>query len=288
MKKIAIVTGANSGLGFETAKELYLNGYTVIFACRNLIYAKEAIKEIEEKRENKLYAMRLDLIDYDSILEFSKEFINRFTHLDLLVNNAGVMMPPKTITNNNLELQLDANYMGHFYLTYLLYGYLLVSESPKIITLSSLAHKRKEADIYYDDINFSLEYKPFTAYCQSKLACAIFGYQLSKNPKVKSIICHPGVSDTNLKRYFPKWAFVVRPLVVAIAPISKQEDGAKSVIDACLNDSYETGSYVGPLGFKEWQGKPGVASLNDKAMDETYGKKLWEFSEKHLNIKFDI
>lgn len=288
MKKIAIVTGANSGLGFQTAKELYHNGYTVIFACRDSKKTLEAIESIKEDKLNQLDFIKLDLTDYNSILEFSKIFMRKYTHLDLLVNNAGVMMPPYTITKNNLELQLDANYMGHFYLTYLLYSCFSMSKDPRIVTVSSLAHKRKEANINFDNINFEHNYKAFDAYCQSKLAGAVFGYQLAERGVVKSIICHPGVSNTNLKRYFPKWALFISPIVLLFAPISKPHEGAESVVYACLNKNLESGDYVGPISKSEWRGAPGVSSLNPLATDHEIGRKLWNFSEEHLHIKFDL
>lgn len=288
MEKIAIVTGANSGIGLYTAKALYKDGYNVILACRNENSALQVIKEIKTNRNNTLQFIRLDLEDRQSIEQFCTSFKKQYTHLNLLINNAGVMFNKRIITENNLERDFDVNFMGHFYLTYLLYDYLSMSDEPKIITVSSLAHKRKRAQINFADINFSNSYSPWTAYCQSKLACAIFAKQLSKSSKVKSIIVHPGVTNTKINKTFLKIDYKVLAPFLFILPISKPSVGAQSLIYAALKQNIISGSYIGPTGFKNMVGKPGIDKLSDKAMDDVVGKQLWKLAEEHLHIKFEL
>ncbi|MGL5021318.1 MAG: SDR family NAD(P)-dependent oxidoreductase, partial [Mycoplasmatales bacterium] len=244
MKKICIITGANTGLGFETAKSLLNNGYHVILACRDQNKARIAIIKLKEtkKTDATLEYMNLDLINYDSVREFVDLFKSKYNHLDLLINNAGVMMPPYTVTNNKQELQFDANHLGHFLLTGLLVESLEKSPDPKVVVVSSLAHKQKNSNIHFDDITFSNGYNGFEAYCQSKLANAIFGITLSeKYPNIKTVIAHPGVSDTDLSRYFKKYLMILRPLVKLILPISNPETGSQSIIMAALDKTLKSG-----------------------------------------------
>jgi NAD(P)-dependent dehydrogenase (short-subunit alcohol dehydrogenase family) len=289
MKKIAIVTGANTGLGYQTTLALVKEGYYVIMACRDKEKALIAIDKITAANNNKkcVEFMKLDLEDLISVTSFVDLFNSKFTYLDLLVNNAGVMMPPYTLTSNNQELQFAINHIGHFKLTGLLISLLNNSTNPKIVIISSLAHRGKHVKINFDDINFSHGYKPFLAYSQSKLANAMFGVEMSERyPNIKTIICHPGVSDTDLSRHFNKKAMWLKPIVKFILPISSPKKGAQSIIYACLNDELKSGDYIGPGGIREWSGKPKRAMLSSDAKNPRLRKQLWNLSCEITKISY--
>jgi NAD(P)-dependent dehydrogenase (short-subunit alcohol dehydrogenase family) len=289
MKKIAIVTGANTGLGFQTTQALVKADYHVIMACRDKEKAINAMTEITQLNNDIecVEFMQLDLEDLNSVSSFVELFSTKYTHLDLLVNNAGVMMPPYTLTSNNQELQFAINHLGHFKLTGLLIDILSNSKNPRVVVISSLAHRGKNATINFNDINFSSRYVPFTAYSQSKLANAMFGLDMSeKYPNIKTIICHPGVSDTDLSRHFNKKAMWLRPLVKFMLPISSPKQGAESIIYSCLDQEVLSGDYIGPSGFREWSGKPKHTKLSSDAQNKELRKKLWELSSKITNIRY--
>lgn len=291
MQKIAVVTGANNGLGFETTIGLIKCNYLVIMACRSENRAKNAKKKIIEKfPEAKIEIIVFDLINRNSIKQFVQKLKKKFNHLDLLVNNAGIMVPPYTLTDNNQELQFDANHLGHFYLTALLFDLLDQDYETRIITLSSLAHMRKNADINFEDINFSdNKYDSRVGYAQSKLANALFGVELSiriKIKNIKSVIVHPGVSNTDLSRHLPSYVKILLPMLKNLLPITKPIDGAKPTLFGCLNENIENGDYIGPLSKRQWRGQPGRVELSKKAVNQQLGKRLWEYSEKELGIDF--
>ena len=289
MKKICIITGANTGLGFETAKSLLEDDYHVILACRDQQKARIALIKLKEttRRKEALEYMNLDLINYDSIREFVKLFKSKYNHLDLLINNAGVMMPPYTVTDNKQELQFDANHLGHFLLTGLLIDSLEKASNPRVVVVSSLAHKQKNSNINFDDIAFNNRYNAFEAYCQSKLANAIFGTTLSeKYPNIKTIISHPGVSDTDLSRYFKKYLMIFRPIVKLILPISNPKSGSQSIVMAAVDESLNSGDYIGPKTKMEWKGAPGIVQLDEKVFDKEVADRLWTLSEEITNIEY--
>jgi len=285
MHKKAIVTGANTGLGYEVVKELVKHNYHVIMGCRDLKRGYLAMdKIILDYPEARIECMQLDMVDRPTIKRFVDDVLLKFSEIDLVVNNAGVMIPPRTITQNGEELQLDTNQHGHFYLNYLLKDNL--RKKAKIVIVSSLAHKNKRANIYYDDITFKKNYNPFVAYCQSKYANALYGMKLvEKLPNTKIIIAHPGVSDTELSRYMPSYLMFLRPLVKLFMPISNPSEGAESIVYACLED-LPSGTYVGPQGKDGWKGKPGITKLSDQALDKKNQDDFWQYECTLLDIKW--
>ena len=261
--KIAIVTGANTGLGYETTLGLAAEGYKVILGCRSENKAKEAMTKIKQKVSTAdLEFIQLDLIDRQSIRNFSETYASKYNHLDILVNNAGVMGPPYTITQNNLELQFDANHMGHFYLTALLFNQLDQTNETRIINVSSLAGKYESADIHFDNLNFDGTYeegpqfmglKGMGAYGQSKLANILFTMELkdrleASGKNVKSIVVHPGASDTDLSRNFSPMLRMLIPVIRPFFNVSKPEDGAKSLLYAALESHVNSGDFYRPNG----------------------------------------
>ena len=190
-QKIAVVTGANTGLGLETSLGLAKEGFKVVLACRSPDKASKAMENIRRQHASAdLDFIQLDLIDRQSIRSFASDFSEKYDHLNVLVNNAGVMGPPHTITKNDLELQFDANHVGHFYLTYLLLDRLDQDYETRIVNVSSLAGKREDADINFDNLNFEGTYEDgpkmfglsgMVAYSQSKLANILFTMELKES-----------------------------------------------------------------------------------------------------------
>ena len=302
-KKLAVVTGANTGLGFETSLGLAKAGCAVIMACRSEAKANEAIKKVKAKAPNAdLSYIQLDLVNRDSIRAFAKTFSERHDQLDILVNNAGVMGPPYTITENNLELQFDANHIGPFYLTHLLMKPLTTSDDSRLVNVSSLAGKLEVADIHFDNLNFEGNYEEgpdmmglpgMLAYAQSKLANILFTLALKdrldeSGKTLKSIVVHPGVSNTNLSRNMSVMTRLLLPIVARFSSISTPADGAAPSLYGALSPEVQSGDFIGPTGKDERTGKPGKVDFPPQAKDKDLREKLWALSEEILGIKFEV
>lgn len=287
---IAIVTGANAGLGFETAKALAAKNFKVIMACRDLEKAAKARKQIIAAHSDAFVEIQeLDLASLDSVRSFSSRFTSTFKKLDLLINNAGVMMPPYQTTEDGFELQLGVNYLGHFLLTGLLKEALTCSQNSRIVSLSSIAHKN--AEINFNDLQSEKSYSKFKAYGQSKLACLIFSLELERRLKahsinhVSSLAAHPGVSSTELMRHLPAWLmFIAKPVEPFIS--HSAEKGAQPTLKAALDKELAGGCYIGPDGFREMKGQPAEAEIARQAKNKETAAKLWAVSENLTGIKF--
>lgn len=289
-EKVAIVTGANVGLGYETTKAFASAGMTVVMACRNTDKAEEAKEQIlKEIPSAKLKVLCLDLNGLKCVIDFVQHFKNDFDRLDILVNNAGLMMPMFFKTQDGHESQFGVNYLAHFYLSSLLLPLLEQSPDGRIISLASLAHDWGE--IYFDHyMADKTKYNKRKAYGQSKLACLMFGYELDRRLKgrsssVKSIPVHPGGSLTNLGRHLP--AFLIN-LIGLLGLASKPAQGAESQIYASLSSDAVSGKYYGPTGFREMKGPVGKAESNEYSKDLEINARLWEESEKMVGSKFFI
>jgi len=288
--KIAIVTGANAGLGLQTAIELARKKIKIVMACRNIEKAEIAKEEIlKQVPDAQLDIIKIDLSELSSVRNFAKTFLAKYDSLDLLINNAGVMMPPYQQTKDGLELQMAANYFGHFLLTGLLIEIITKTENSRIISLSSIAHKN--ASINFKDMQSEKKYSKFGAYGQSKLACLIFSKELQRrleaNNKANSIsvAAHPGASNTELARHLPKLAnFLLTPFLLLVTHSPK--NAAKPTLMASLGNNVAGGDYYGPQGFMEMNGDPGTAKAEPKAYDVLVAKRLWEVSEKLTGISF--
>ena len=302
-QKIAVVTGANTGLGLQTSLGLARAGYTVVLACRRQANARQAMESIERAVPGaKLDFIMLDLIDRPKIKRFAEMFSERYDHLDVLVNNAGVMGPDYTITPNGLELQFDANHMGHFYLTSLLLDRLDQEYETRVVNVSSLAAKRDWADIHFDNLNFEGLYNEgpklfglsgMVAYSQSKLANLLFTLELkdrlaAAGKQVKAIAVHPGVSVTDLGRNMPLHLRLFAPILAPMMGMSKPAQGAESSLHAALDPEVNAGDFIGPTGKEERTGPPGIVPLPDKASDKELAKKLWALSEEKLGVSFGL
>ena len=290
--RLIVITGANTGLGFEAAKNLLDKGFRVLMANRDEGKSKKAIEKLSSQGNgDKVEYLNLDLEDRTSIENFAAEFIKRNEKIDVLLNNAGVLLPDHCLSKNSLEKHFDINYLGHFYLNFLLKDSL--SEQALVVSLGSLAHKMSIADIHFDDLSFKeREYTRMEAYSQSKLALTLFGVKLARHfegSERRSVIAHPGVCNTDIigRYYFKPLAQLVRPLV-ALYGIKGPQEGVRSVLEGILNKNIPNGSYIGPMGKKEWSGKPGLAQLSEKALDQKLADKLWSKSEEILGISYKI
>ena len=289
-QRIAIVTGANSGLGYETTLALVKKQLRVVMACRNLDKGEKAKKELlHSNPEAKLELLPLDLASLDSVRGFAKGYLAKYSRLDLLINNAGVMIPPYKVTEDGYELQFQANYLGHFLLTGLLQERLISTENSRVIMLSSKAHER--ASINFKDLQSEKKYSRWKAYGQSKLACLIFAKELNRKLRRNgfqtiAVAAHPGISNTGLFRYFPKWFNKsIGPLLFPILTHSP-ENAAKPTLNAALEEHITGGSYYGPTGFMGFKGAPGKVKSSENANNEVVAKRLWEVSEKLTGFRF--
>jgi len=288
--RIMVVTGANAGLGYETTVELAKKGSKVIMACRNLSKTAEAKSAIEEQVPSAdLDVMELDLSSLKSVKKFAGEFQKKYDRLDVLINNAGVMIPPYTETEEGFELQFASNYLGHFLLTGLLLPAIIKTPQSRIVSLSSIAHKRGK--INFDDLQSKKKYSAQEAYSQSKLACLLFAFELqrrlekSENFETISTVAHPGIAKTELGRHIPKFIYSIFTLTVGPFITHNSTEGAKPIVLAAIGEA-KGGDYFGPTGFLEMKGKAGKAKSSDLANDEALAKRLWEVSEELVDFKY--
>jgi NAD(P)-dependent dehydrogenase (short-subunit alcohol dehydrogenase family) len=287
--KVAIVTGANSGIGFEAARELARRGAQVVLACRSEAKAGEAIEQIRAQLPAaQVEFMALDLADLDQIRSFAAAVHERFDHLDLLINNAGVMIPPASKTKQGFELQLGVNHLGHFALTGLVLDLLLARAGARVVTVSSQAHR--QGKIHFDDLDFDKRgYKPMLAYGQSKLANLLFTFELARRLKAADgslgsrlivAAAHPGWTNTNLQQH--------NGLIERINPIfgMKPLAGALPTLRAATDPAVESGDYFGPDGLFEMRGAPVRVGTTRRAKDPAAARRLWEVSEQRTGVRY--
>jgi len=282
--KVAIVTGANSGIGFETAKALAAKGAEVVLACRNLEKAELAAKEIRSMtRKAKLEIIKLDLADLASVRKFAETFKSKYQSLDLLINNAGIMIPPFTKTADGFEVQFGANHLGHFALTGLLMDVILATPNARIVNVSSSAHRMGTGTVDFDNLNAEKGYHPANAYAQSKLANLLFTLELNRKlveigSDVIVTAAHPGWTVTGLQRGFlhtvSEWIG------------QKPEMGALPTLQAALDPDAQRNDYFGPGGFMEMRGYPRKVETSDAAKDSNLAQPLWVVSEELTSISF--
>jgi NAD(P)-dependent dehydrogenase (short-subunit alcohol dehydrogenase family) len=287
--KLAIVTGANSGLGLVTALELARHGAEVVVAARSSAKGEGAVEEIRAAAPSapEPRAAVLDLASLDSVRRFAGEFSD--ARVDLLVNNAGVMMAPRQTTSDGFELQFGTNHLGHFALTGLLLDALGRSEAARIVTLSSIEHRAGKLD--FDDLQMESGYSPRGSYQRSKLANAVFAVELDRRLRaagspVMSVFAHPGYSATNLQSSGPtglaKAAMKISNRLIA----QSAERGALPTLYAATAPDVEGGAYYGPDGFQEMRGFPEKVKAIPAAYDPAIGSRLWQESEELTGVRY--
>ena len=290
--RTAVVTGANSGLGLVTARELARAGARVVLACRNLEKGEAARRDIEAVAPGApLDLEALDLSSLDSVRAFAGRCREGHDGLDLLINNAGVMAPPRRQTADGFELQFGTNHLGHFALTGLLIGQMEGREDARVVTLSSTAHKTGR--IAFDNLGGEHRYFRWRAYGQSKLANLLFALELERRLRaagstIKSMAAHPGYAATNLQSAGPP---LIDRAVMAVSNrvIAQSEDmGALPTLYAAVEPGLPGGTYVGPDGVAEQRGHPEPVSPNKAARDEPVARRLWEVSEEMTGVRFEL
>ena len=283
--KIAIVTGANSGIGYEVSLELIKKDFEVIMACRNMEKAEEAKAKILCVYPNaKISPMKIDTSSLVEVRKFAEEFQKQYHQLDLLINNAGIMMSPYKVTEDGFENQFATNYIGHFALTGLLLPLLTSTAGSRIISLSSLSYKW--AEIQFEDFHASKGYSKTKAYGQSKRACLMFAFELQRRLAAAgydtlSVAAHPGLSKTNLDQYYPA---LIRPLGNLF--LQHASKGALPVLYAALEKDLKGGEYIGPDGFQEMRGYPKKVNADDYSNNIEVANRLWSESEKMSNVYY--
>jgi len=287
--RIAIVTGANIGLGYETALGLVQKEMKVILACRNLSKAEKAKADIlQEVPGADLAIIQLDLSKLSSVREFAATFLAQYNRLDLLINNAGIMMPPFSLTEDGFESQIGTNYLGHFLLTGLLLDTITQTADSRVVTLSSLAHVNGE--IQFDDFHFEQNYSAMKAYGQSKLACLMFAIELDRRLKKAglstiSVSAHPGISQTNLMSSSPRWMQIIGAILGPFM-LQSAKAGAEPTLYAALGADIEGKDYTGTDGKGQRKGKATKVYPKSHALDEEVATKMWELSEKLTGMSY--
>lgn len=285
--RVAIVTGSSSGIGYETACVLANKNATVIIAVRDVKKGKAAAEKIKAVCENAdLKIMELDLAALESVRRFSGDFEKNHTRLDLLINNAGVMMPPYSKTADGFELQFGTNHLGHFALTGLLMDLVLNTENSRVVCVSSTSHKSGKID--FSDLNWERrKYKKMQSYGDSKIANLYFVYELQRKLKKTgshsiAAASHPGWTGTELQRHVGILNFMNRFLSQNI------EMGALPTLYAATAPDVSSGDYYGPAGWQEIRGYPKKVESNMLSHDTEIAKKLWMVSEELTGIKYEI
>ncbi|MGW3287221.1 SDR family NAD(P)-dependent oxidoreductase [Streptomyces sp. NPDC001002] len=290
--RVAVVTGANTGIGFETAKVLAARGAAVVLAVRDTEKGRRAADRISAATPDAdLTVQHLDLTSLDSVRTAAGDLRDRLPRIDLLINNAGVMYTPKGTTRDGFELQLGTNHLGHFAFTGLLLDRMLTVEGSRVVTVSSLAH-RIQASIDLNDLQW--ERRPYSrvgAYGQSKLANLEFTYQLQRRMAGKAatvaVAAHPGLAATELIR---NSAFVVRTLVTAFNPLISQpaDRGALPTLRAATDPGVRGGEYYGPRGFQELRGYPVRVRSSEQSHDPGMQRDLWAASEELTGVTYPV
>ncbi|MGH2888617.1 MAG: oxidoreductase, partial [Solirubrobacteraceae bacterium] len=284
--RTAVVTGANSGLGLVTARELAAHGADVILACRDRERGQRAFAEVRDRAANP-ESVRLELVDLadlGSVRQAAARIGEQLPRLDLLINNAGVMAAPRRETVDGFESHLATNHLGHFALTGLLLGSLAQSPRPRVVTVTSGVHKLGR--ISFDDLQRARRYNRWLAYAQSKLANLLFCFELQRRAvaarsPLLSLAAHPGTAATNLQSAGPQKPWERALLAFGNQTVAQSaEMGALPTLYAATAYSLPGGLLVGPDGFMEGRGHPRVVGASRRAYDEADARRLWEESER--------
>ncbi len=288
-RKIAVVTGANNGIGYETALGMADAGYHVIMACRSQQKAEAARADLLKRVPSaSLDIMLLDLGDFASVRAFADAFRARYAQLDVLINNAGILLYSAQTNSDGIELQFATNHLGHFLLTALLIDLVPNDPASRIVAVSSLAHKG--ASIHFDDL--TCDGDGDAAYGQSKLACLLFGEELDRRLRaarrsIKALSVHPGGSESGLFHNVDKDQLAQMKAQVEQF-LHSTESAAKPSLHAALSPEVEGGDYYGPIGPQEMSGEVGEATRDPMTKDMEVAKRLWTLSERMTAHPFTV
>ncbi|MEW1695717.1 MULTISPECIES: oxidoreductase [unclassified Streptomyces] len=290
--RVCVVTGANSGLGLATARALARRGGHVIMAVRDEAKGHLAAAGITAEQPGAaLEVRRLDLADLDSVRAFADRLRADHPRLDVLVNNAGVMAPPRSLSAQGHELQFACNHLGHFALTGLLLDPLTHGDDPRVVTVSSTNHR--QGHLHFDDLSGERTYAPMKFYNRSKFANAVFGQELHRrltaaDSPVRSLLAHPGYASTNLQTSAPVGMVKVLFGRVLVPLAQSPEQGALPQLYAATAPDVKGGEFIGPDGFGELRGGPTRVRSSTAAADSRTGRRLWELSERLTDVRFAL
>ena len=293
--RVVVVTGANTGIGYQTAAVLAHRGAHVVLAVRNLEKGNAALSRIVAAGPRADVTLQaLDLSSLDSVRSAADALRTAYPRIDLLINNAGVMLTPKGVTKDGFELQFGTNHLGHFALTGLVLDHLLSVRGSRVVTVSSMGHRLRAA-IHFDDLQWERRYEPGAAYGQSKLANLLFTYELQRRLTARSsgknatiaVAAHPGSSNTELTRNLPA---IFRPVKAVLGPMLFQSPamGALPTLRAATDPAVRGGQYYGPDGFLEQRGHPKLVQSSAQSHDEELQRRLWTVSEELTGVSFPV
>ena len=289
--KYAVITGATSGIGFEAAKVLAQRGAQVWLACRNLVKARLAAERIEAQGSAlPVEVVQLDLASLHSVRECAEELRRRIPSLDIPINNAGVMVPPYSLTQEGFELQLGTNHLGHFALTGHLIGLLVTTCNARVVTISSGTHHF--GTMNFDDLQSQRHYHAPRAYAQSKLANLLFTYELQRRLQARgfttlALAAHPGWARTELQRHV-KTNPIVRWFYGALQRLFSQDArmGSLPTLRAAAEPRVHPGDYYGPSGFLQAKGAPVRVNSNSASRNRAWQQRLWKISEELTGVSY--
>ncbi|MDX9904450.1 MAG: oxidoreductase [Bacteroidales bacterium] len=290
--KRIVITGSSHGIGFEAAGILASKGAEVVLAVRNREKGEKAAAKIRPVNGSlPVTVMNLDLADLESVRKFAEEYTARFDRLDVLINNAGVMIPPYKRTKDGFELQFGTNHLGHFALTGHLLPVVMNTPLSRIVTISSIA--ARSAKIHFDNLDGSKGYSPMTFYRQSKLANLLFAMELQNRLEVAgsttiSVACHPGISVTNLlsRGTGRETGRVMKVLMRIVAQPASM--GALPTLFAATNPDLRGGEYIGPDGPGNTKGYPVLTNDPARLYKPDLAARLWEVSEALTGVRYTI
>ncbi|GAB4193439.1 MAG: oxidoreductase [Roseiflexaceae bacterium] len=294
--RLAVITGANSGIGLEAARELARKGARVILAVRSQDKGRAAAEDIRrEAPQASVEVQSLDLSDLASVRRFAEALLAREQALPLLINNAGVMALPYRRTADGFEMQFGTNHLGHFALTGLLLPALLASPGARVVTVSSAFHM--QGVIAFDNLDGARGYQPWSAYAQSKLANLLFAYELQRRlsaagANVISVGCHPGYASTNLQTAGPQMAGsrfgeLVSKIGNALFAQSAAM-GALPTLYAAVAPGVNGCDYIGPTGLIGMRGYPGKVRSSPRSYDQESASRLWQLSEQLTRVTYQF
>ena len=290
-----LVTGGNSGIGLEAARALARRGADVVISARDVDKGRRAVEDITRDAPTASVAVaELDLADLASVHAAAKRVADEHPSLDVLVNNAGVMATPYRQTADGFELQFGTNHLGHFALTGLLLPTLLAAPAPRVVTISSGAHKVGRID--FDNLDASRSYRPWVAYAQSKLANLLFMFELQRRADAAgvgllSVGAHPGYAATNLQSAGPRMmgsrARLALHWLGNRVLAQSAAAGAEPTVHAATAPGLAGGDYIGPAGFNEMRGRPTKVKATSAAQDPDTAGRLWDVSESLTGVRYE-